>query len=419
MKQISFLLLVVVAFASNAKEQAGQIFEQLAPALYQIKIIERVSGEKTTIGSAFQITNEGLIATNYHVVSGYARHPEKYKMEFLDNDGNKGELSLESVDVINDLALVKKLIHQPNDNPVFEIAKLAPTKGEKLFSLGNPHDLGMIVVPGTYNGLLPDSFTDKIHFTGSINSGMSGGPVVNADSKVVGINVATSGNSIGFLIPHDKLQALYNAYVIAPPTDITHQIAEQLKVYQAELIEEVLASQWLQKPLGQGSIPTIDAPFIRCWGDSNADKESALLLSALASCSLEDNTYIENNFFTGHLVMEYRYLAAKNISDTKFYHLYNQKLHNARAYNKVQKDDVTEFSCQHDIISPENQSIIQKAVFCARAYKDFPNLYDVVYLAASVDKNQQALISNFSLSGVKQDSAMAFMKKFIEAVTWQ
>ena len=419
MKRILCLFLLLTTHLVSAKEQAGEIFEQLAPSLYQIKIIELVSGEKTTIGSAFQITEDGLIATNYHVISGFARHPEKYRMEFLDNEGNKGELTLESVDVINDLALVKKVDATVSDVPYFHISESTPIKGEKLFSLGNPHDLGMIVVPGTYNGLLPDSFTDKIHFTGSINSGMSGGPVVNKDSKVVGINVATSGNSIGFLIPHDKLQTLYNEYLIEPPKNITTQIAQQLKVFQTELINEVLASEWLQKPLGKGSIPTIDAPYIRCWGDSNADKENALLLSAVASCSLEDNTYIENNFFTGHLVTEYRYLSAKEISDTKFYHLYNQKILNARAYNKVQKDDVTEFSCQHDIISPENQTITEKAVFCARAYKDFPELYDVVYLAASVDKGQQALISNFSLSGVTQESAVAFMEKFIEAVTWQ
>lgn len=419
MKRITCLLFTLICWSSMAKEQAGQIFEQLAPSLYQIKIIELVSGEKATIGSAFQISQDGIIATNYHVISGYARHPEKYKMEYLDNEGNKGELTLESVDVINDLALVKKQVTVEDNIPYFSISASTPTKGEKLYSLGNPHDLGMIVVPGTYNGLLPDSFTDKIHFTGSINSGMSGGPVVNADSEVVGINVATSGNSIGFLIPHDKLKTLYQEYLTQPPESIDGQIAEQLKAYQGELIDEILASQWLQKPLGQGSIPTIDAPFIRCWGDSNADKESALLLSAVANCSLEDNTYLEHNFFTGHLMMEYRYLAAKDISATKFYHLYNRKILNARAYNKAQKDDVTEFSCQHDIVTPNNQTITEKAVFCARAYKDFPELYDVVYLAASVDKNQQALISNFSLSGVKKESAVAFMEKFIEAVAWQ
>ena len=419
MTRIILTLMAIIAFTTGAKEQAGQIFEQLAPSLYQIKIIERVSGEKTTIGSAFQITSDGLIATNYHVVSGYARHPKKYIMQFIDNQGNKGELSLESVDVINDLALVRKLSKETTDTPFFKISELTPSKGEKLYSMGNPHDLGMIVVPVTYNGLLPDSFTDKIHFTGSINSGMSGGPVVNADAQVVGINVATSGNSIGFLIPHDKLKELYNAYLASPPSNITNQIAEQLKIYQADLIDTVLTSQWLQKPLGEGSIPTIDAPFIRCWGDSNADKDSVLYLSVVASCSLEDNTYIESDFFTGHLDMEYRYLSAKDISDEKFYSLYSQKLLSATAYNEVQKDDVTEFSCQHDIITPQNHTINQKAIFCARAYKDFPELYDVVYLSASVDRAQQALISNFSLAGVKQDSAIAFMEKFIETVTWQ
>ena len=66
--------------------------------------------------------------------------------------------------------------------PFFEISDTTPTKGEELFSLGNPHDLGMIVVPGTYNGLKKESFNDRIHFTGSVNSGMSGGPVVNAQT---------------------------------------------------------------------------------------------------------------------------------------------------------------------------------------------------------------------------------------------
>ena len=37
--------------------------------------------------------------------------------------------------------------------PYFKLSDQKPIKGEKLFALGNPHDLGMIVVPGTYNGL--------------------------------------------------------------------------------------------------------------------------------------------------------------------------------------------------------------------------------------------------------------------------
>ena len=130
------------------------------------------------------------------MISGFARYPQKYRIEFLDNKGGKGNLSLESVDVINDLALVKRELE--TEIPYFKIAAKAPSKGEELYSLGNPHDLGMIVVPGTYNGLKKNAFNDRIHFTGSVNSGMSGGPVVNHKAEVVGVNVATSGNQIGF-----------------------------------------------------------------------------------------------------------------------------------------------------------------------------------------------------------------------------
>ena len=159
------------------------------------------------------------------MISGFANHPTKYRIEYLDHQGNKDELTLQSVDVINDLALVKRSTKV--DMPFFKLTQQIPIKGQELFSLGNPHDLGMIVVPGTYNGLKKKSFNDRIHFTGSVNSGMSGGPVVNFQNEVVGINVATSGNQIGFLVPHQKLVTLYKSFQREPPNNIEQQMSEQ------------------------------------------------------------------------------------------------------------------------------------------------------------------------------------------------
>jgi len=399
-----------------ATEKAEHIFKELAPSLYQIRLIDKASGEKSSIGSGFQISKEGLIATNYHVVSGFARHPAKYKMEYLDNLGNKGALILKSVDVINDLAIVKREVNA--NMPYFVLSDTTPIKGEKLFSLGNPHDLGMIVVPGTYNGLKKESFNQRIHFTGSVNSGMSGGPVVNEFKKVVGINVATSGNQIGFLVPHDKLVNLFNSYKVSPPESIDQQMSEQLSQSQDKLISTILAAKWNIKHLGKGLIPTIDVPFIRCWGESNADKADAILLAAVANCSLEENTYITSRFFTGSLEMEFQYMHAKELSDTKFYHLYENRIKRAGPPYKAIKENVSQYQCQHDIVSPSKQNIKNKAVFCTRAYKDFPQLFDILYLSASVDKNNQALVSHFTIAGIERDSALAFTEKFMESVTW-
>jgi len=427
MKAFFTLIFILLSSTTFATEQAQVIFAQLTPSLYQIKLIDKASGEKSSIGSGFQISKDGIIATNYHVISSYARHPEKYRIEYLDHQGNTAEVALVSVDVINDLALVKRQVD--GDMPYFILANSKPIKGEKLFALGNPHDLGMIVVPGTYNGLKKESFNERIHFTGSINSGMSGGPVVNKSEKVVGINVATSGNQIGFLVPHDKLVTLFNHYQNndkkKPPTDIKQQMATQLFANQNKLMKALLNNNWQSKELaGKAMIPIIEVPFMRCWGDSNADKTDALILAAIARCSIDENTYLSSHFFTGSVDIEFRYMQAKNLSDNKFYHLYNKQIARAGTGNRAGKDDVSEYQCHHQLVTPAStanthQAITNKSVLCTRAYKDFPDLFDVLYLGASIDKNQQALVSHFTLAGVSQENAMIFTDKFMEAVSWK
>jgi serine protease Do len=425
MKAFFTLVFIVLSSSSFATEQAEQLFNQLKPSLYQIKLIDKASGEKSSIGSGFQISDDGIIATNYHVISSYALHPKKYRIEYLDSGGNSGLLVLQSVDVINDLALVKREIDSAIDSKsnddinYFRLSETAPHKGEQLFSLGNPHDLGMIVVPGTYNGLKKESFNERIHFTGSINSGMSGGPVVNKQAEVVGINVATSGNSIGFLVPHDKLKDLYQAFLLTPPKSIKLQMAAQLTANQNKLMTAILNSPWQKKPLGKhGVIPIIDVPFIRCWGDSNADKADALILTAVANCSLDENTYLSSHFFTSSIEIEFRYMQAKDIGANKFYHLYEQQIAHAGAGNRAGKDNVTQYQCHHDLVMPDNQMINNKSILCTRAYKKFPDLFDVLYLSASIDKDKQALVSHFTVAGVDQKNALAFTRKFMEAVSW-
>ena len=417
---ITLLLLIISSISSNisfAVEQAEEIFKQLAPSLYQIRLIDLASGEKSSIGSGFQISSDGIIATNYHVISGFAQHPSKYRIEYLDHLGNKDELLLQSVDVINDLALVKR--KSTADMPFFKLAQQTPTKGQELFSLGNPHDLGMIVVPGTYNGLKKESFNDRIHFTGSVNSGMSGGPVVNDNSEVVGVNVATSGNQIGFLVPHDKLVALFNAFKMEKPASIELQMSEQLSQNQEKLITTLLNSPWKNKTLENAIIPIIDVPFVRCWGDSNADKTDALFFAAVANCSLDENTFISSNFFTGSIEMEFRYLQAKEMSVNKFYHLYEQQIQRAGPGNKAGKEDVSQYQCHHDIVTPSNRTISTKSIFCTRGYKKFPQLFDVLFLSASIDKNKQALVSHFTIAGIEKSSALAFTDKFMESISWK
>ncbi|MDG1732004.1 MAG: serine protease [Thalassotalea sp.] len=416
MHRIVVLVLSLFSSLSIATEQAQQIFQEMAPSLYQIRLIDKATSEKSTIGSGFQISENGYIATNYHVISGYAQYPEKYIIEYEDSLGNKGQLDLQTVDVINDLAIV--LLTENPQPQHFIISELTPEKGEEIYSLGNPHDLGMIVVPGTYNGLKKEAFNDRIHFTGSVNPGMSGGPVVNRFGEVVGVNVASSGNSIGFLIPHDKLANLINQFDQQVEKTIDEQIAEQLKANQNRLISEILAGDWESKAFADASIPDVGVNYIRCWGDSNADKPDALIFKAVTNCQMEEYVYISESLTTGQIDMEFHYFAAPELSSARFYQIYQAQIARANTGNNVSKEDVTEFECQHDITGLEDQSIKNKSILCVRAYKEYQGLFDVMYIAASVDKNNKALVSHFTLAGVEKELSQQFSKKFMESVKW-
>ncbi len=417
MQRIAVLLFCLLCIKVNATEQAQQIFEEMAPSLYQIRLIDIATSEKSTIGSGFQISENGYIATNYHVISGYAQYPEKYVIEYEDHQGNKGHLDLQTVDVINDLAIV--LLVENLQPKHFIISELSPERGEEIYSLGNPHDLGMIVVPGTYNGLKKEAFNDRIHFTGSVNPGMSGGPVVNKFGEVVGVNVASSGNQIGFLIPHDKLVNLINQFDSQVEKTIDQQISEQLKANQKKLLAEVLAGQWQTKSFAsQATIPDPGVDYIRCWGDSNADKPDALMFKAVTNCQMEENVYISESLTTGSIDMEFHYFAAPEISTVRFYQLYKAQISQASAGNRVSKEEVTEFECQHDITGVAEQNIKNKSIVCIRAYKEYQGLYDLMYISASVDRNNKALVSHFTLAGVEKDLAQQFSIRFMESVKW-
>ena len=176
-------------------------------------------------------------------------------------------------------------------------------------------------------------------------------------------------------------------------------------------------SDWQLKQLGRGLIPTIDVPFVRCWGESNSDKADAQIMAAVANCDLDENTYISSDFFTGSLEMEYRYMESNKIGSTKFYHIFERQLNQVAPGNQAGKDDVTDYQCHHDIVMPETSNIKNKAVFCTRAYKAFPDLYDVLYIAISVDHEQYALLSHFTISGVVTTTILSLVTRMFVPTT--
>ncbi|QHJ12098.1 Putative serine protease HhoB [Paraglaciecola mesophila] len=414
-----FFALALFSVTGFAQQTAQNLFSHYQSALYQIRIIELGSGNKSSIGSGFQINEAGVLVTNYHVVSEYVYFPEKYRIEYLAANGTVGELSLVNIDVVNDLALVQ-VQSDSKSTDFFSLSAHLPEQGSSIYSLGNPHDLGMIVVPGTFNGIKKNSFYQRIHFTGSINPGMSGGPVVNPEGEVVGVNVATAGNQIGFLVPLTKIRALVSTNEFTPisTNEYKRVIAAQLMDNQQRLFERLEHEEWKLNELGGAKIPTLTGPLLSCWGDSNSADQEALYLSVENRCSLDEEIFVHGGLRTGGIEIEFEWLESDEFGAHRFYDFFSGSISGASAGNHAGKNDVSNYQCKQDIVA-NTHDVKTKSILCLRAYKEFPHLYDVLYIGATLNHESQGLISHFTLAGVSQGSAMRFTKQFVGAIAWQ
>jgi len=419
---LTFCLAWPLAVAAQS-DSARALFADNKAGILQIRIIDLTSGSKSAIGSGFVVSDSGLIATNYHVVQMAAEKPDQYRIEYLSAEGELNHLKLVDVDVINDLALVKA---DSEMTPELPLAVAEPPIGMPVYALGNPLDLGLTVVPGTYNGVNQTSYHPRVHFTGSLNPGMSGGPTLNQAGEVVGVNVSTAGNQISFLVPVAALQQLITEYRVRghEVDDIRQRIAQQLLADQDKKFTRLLALDWPTLALGEAVVANELKPFIKCWGGSNSASTKAQFLSADRTCRSEDNIYLNAKFNSGVIEHQFFWLQADQLNTVQFYAYYERLFSDFAPGNKGTEKDLGDYQCDNQFVRAEsdlqsNRGRTTKVVFCARAYKEYPELYDIVFLQGTVDDSQAAFVSHFTLAGVSQKNAKAYARKFMGVSKWQ
>ncbi|GAA3943833.1 serine protease [Litoribacillus peritrichatus] len=395
------------AETSNAKS----LFSELKQTVYQIRVIDQGSGDKYTIGSGFLISDQGHIATNFHVVSSYIHDPEKFRLEYVRNDGSIASASLINFDIIRDLAVIQSADKQS------QFLTINPTpldKGDRIYSMGNPHDLGMTIIEGNYNGLLQASRYQKILFSGSLNSGMSGGPAINQDGEVIGINVSTGGDQISFLVP-----AIYLKQLISQPpltNDYQAHIEQALLDDQDQFYQPLLAAPFPTSTLGELTIASKISDALKCWGHSTEEDETRYQ-GFHQHCRSEDETYIESDFFVGDFFYDYEWIKAEeDLNSFQFYSAIEERFTHHDLDNAYYEGSVSNFKCQSDFIEIDQRS--WKVSSCFRNYLDYPELFDALHLMVSVDHPEKAMVAKIGASGISQKNAIVLIKRFMESLTW-
>ena len=126
---------------------AQDLYDSARGDLLQIRMLLKNGRTQSTVGSGFLVGTSNLALTNYHVVSQMALDPAIYTAEYIDTDGNTGPVELMAVDVLHDLAVVR--INR-NGSGFFKVPEqpVRLRQGQRLYSLGNPLDLGFAISEG-------------------------------------------------------------------------------------------------------------------------------------------------------------------------------------------------------------------------------------------------------------------------------
>jgi S1-C subfamily serine protease len=207
---------VTLSTNGNGEPPAGRFAKVAAAMADSVVTIESVSDQEGMQGSGVVVDGSGYIVTNNHVISEAANNPSQYKTTVVFNDGKDVPANLVGRDPKTDLAVIKV---DNVDN--LTVARLGDSDkvrvGDEVLAAGAPLGLRSTVTHGIISALhrpVPlsgegsdtDTVIDAIQADASINHGNSGGPLINMDSQVIGINTAgkslsDSASGLGFAIP--------------------------------------------------------------------------------------------------------------------------------------------------------------------------------------------------------------------------
>lgn len=189
---------------------------------YNRFFLDPIEREVSSMGSGFIISEDGKVVTNQHVANKNAK-----RVVVSLPDGSQYEAKVVGSDELADLALLQ--IQADRTFPTAEFGNSdSVVVGEWSLAVGNPFGLFEAAQPSVTVGVVsalhrdfrpnpnePRVYMDMIQTDAAINRGNSGGPLVDSNGKVIGVNTfiftgGTSGGNVGlgFAIPSNRVKKI-------------------------------------------------------------------------------------------------------------------------------------------------------------------------------------------------------------------
>ena len=399
------------AVPSATSEGARGILARVRSSVVQIKGFFGSNTAQAFHGTGFAVGPGGLFVTNYHVVAQPVLYPDRYRLEYRSPDGKTGKISVLAIDVRHDLAVVRAEGIAPRPLP---LETTVPDKGDRAFSVGFPLDVGLTITEGVSNGRVEESFDARIHYSGAINAGMSGGPALNAAGAVIGVNVSgyRFEQLVSFLVPALHARNLVDRALKLAPGPLTKEVVAQMHTHAVDLLGALDGPMATQAISGY-TLPAKIAPFIDCNASANPAPEQPLEIVRV-QCSAKAGLYVEQGFYSGDLRFEHFVLTATKLDPWRFANRISKHSVATGAYG--QRKYVGPFSCSSGIV--KLKGFDASVMTCARSHRKLEGLYDITARVTSLTEPRRGFASHIDIHGVEFEPGMKFLMRFIEAMEW-
>lgn len=203
----------------------------------------------SALGSGFVLEENGLIATCAHVLDD----AEKVSVTLF--DGSTFDAQIVGQDELSDLAVLKIEPEEPLNPLIFGTAQSAHI-GDFVLAAGNPFGLGNSVSAGIVSGkarrFKDNAYEEYIQTDAAISQGFSGGPLVNMDGQIIGINnalISTDGSfqGVSFALAaedaQDMLAMLKNGNVIRATLGVNFGLRHDKQLTALSVSDEQIAKE--------------------------------------------------------------------------------------------------------------------------------------------------------------------------------
>jgi len=412
------LALALAQVVGAAPPESEAFFERHRGSVFTIEVHTGSGGSRTSLGSGYLVDDAGTLVTNHHVVASFIEDPERYRIRARGRDVEV-EAELVAFDLVNDLALLRA--PGVRAKPLV-LAEAGPVSGASVRAFGDPHGLGLSVVDGLYNGPAEKGVVDRMRLSMPLNAGMSGGPILSIDGRVVGTNVSIIrfSNSLSFGVPLPPLRAL----LAAPRLESLERDALRAETGRQLLALETRTAERLRAGLDARGSETVSvgravagAPpsFFECWDDSETDEARGMSV-ARRGCNLQFTPALEATGAVSAVDFQLQHLAVTSGGWGFYGHLQDVAAgsHGARASAPGPDAPRSAPDCVADRV--RGGGLVWSVNTCVSAYRDYPELFDLSLVAVSVDRPLEAVVFDLNLQGFRLETCLWLSRRMLSGV---